>query len=210
MCLFLHAVKANSLQAVSCQNPLHTPSLVTPQRPEEDILFQWRLRRKIEQARGCSQSVQHSSLHAPIFTQQTQSINRPSASGSIYKVGLKVFVFKFKIFQICWLIDWNFIPCIVCNSSRVVRLYFHTHLHIHALMLTRQKPQHRVPQLQVHLCSQLLSFPGPPSLSRRPLPMYLLTCIFSAMSYPVPFSPLTSAGNKAFLKISSLTLKLAK
>ncbi|XP_041797871.1 proline and serine-rich protein 3 isoform X2 [Chelmon rostratus] len=61
------------------------PSLVPPTRPEEDILFQWRLRRKIEQAREWPQPLQHSSLHGPAFSWQGPSLSYPSASGQPYK-----------------------------------------------------------------------------------------------------------------------------
>ncbi|XP_031708420.1 proline and serine-rich protein 3 isoform X3 [Anarrhichthys ocellatus] len=61
------------------------PPLAPPTRREEDILFQWRLRRKMEQAREGSQSLQHSSLHGPTFSWQAPSSSHPSASGQAYK-----------------------------------------------------------------------------------------------------------------------------
>ncbi|XP_056300801.1 proline and serine-rich protein 3 isoform X2 [Pseudoliparis swirei] len=61
------------------------PPLVPPARREEDILFQWRLRRKIEQAREGSQSLQHSSLQGPTFNWQAPSLSHPSDSGQVYK-----------------------------------------------------------------------------------------------------------------------------
>ncbi|KAM8734662.1 proline and serine-rich protein 3 isoform 2-T3 [Acanthopagrus schlegelii] len=79
--------KASSdlVHAPSSQKSTVIPSLVPPARPEEDILFQWRLRRKIEQAREWPQSLQHSSLHGPAFSWQASSLSHPSASGHPYK-----------------------------------------------------------------------------------------------------------------------------
>lgn len=59
-------------------SPLVIPSLVAPLRPEEDILFQWRLRRKMEKAREWTQAQQNISpqdLHSahPVMTLQTIS-----------------------------------------------------------------------------------------------------------------------------------------
>ncbi|XP_019131144.2 proline and serine-rich protein 3 isoform X2 [Larimichthys crocea] len=75
----------DSDQIASSHKASVVPSLVPPTRPEEDILFQWRLRRKIEQARDWPQSVQHSSLHGPTFSWHAPSLNNPSASGQAYK-----------------------------------------------------------------------------------------------------------------------------
>ncbi|XP_034731288.1 proline and serine-rich protein 3 isoform X2 [Etheostoma cragini] len=60
------------------------PSLVPPTRREDDILFQWRLRRKMEQAREGPQSLQQSSQHGPTFTWQGPVSNHPSASGQTW------------------------------------------------------------------------------------------------------------------------------
>ncbi|XP_030249195.1 proline and serine-rich protein 3 isoform X2 [Sparus aurata] len=76
---------SDSVHAPSYQKSSVIPSLVPPARPEEDILFQWRLRRKIEQAREWPQSLQHSSLHGPAFSWQASSLSHPSASGHPYK-----------------------------------------------------------------------------------------------------------------------------
>ncbi|XP_073342318.1 proline and serine-rich protein 3 isoform X2 [Pagrus major] len=76
---------SDSVHAPSYQKSSVIPSLVPPARPEEDILFQWRLRRKIEQAREWPQSLQHSSLHGPAFSWQASSLSHPSASGQPYK-----------------------------------------------------------------------------------------------------------------------------
>ncbi|KAG8010159.1 Proline and serine-rich protein 3, partial [Nibea albiflora] len=79
-------VSSDSDQIASSHKTSVVPSLVPPTRPEEDILFQWRLRRKIEQAREWPQSVQqHSSLHGPTFSWQAPSLNNPSTSGQAYK-----------------------------------------------------------------------------------------------------------------------------
>ncbi|KAF6739715.1 Proline and serine-rich protein 3 [Oryzias melastigma] len=51
------------------------PTLTPPTRPEEDILFQWRLRRKLEQAR------ESSSLHGSTFSWQAPRLSHPPASG---------------------------------------------------------------------------------------------------------------------------------
>ncbi|XP_026227495.1 proline and serine-rich protein 3 [Anabas testudineus] len=61
------------------------PSLVTPTRPEEDILFQWRLRRKMEQAREWPQSIRHSSLQGSTLSWQAPSLSYPTASRQVYK-----------------------------------------------------------------------------------------------------------------------------
>ncbi|XP_039661371.1 proline and serine-rich protein 3 isoform X2 [Perca fluviatilis] len=61
------------------------PSLVPPTRREEDILFQWRLRRKMEQAREWPHSLQQSSRHGPTFSWQAPISSHPSASGPAYK-----------------------------------------------------------------------------------------------------------------------------
>lgn len=72
-------------QPASFKKSVFTPSLVTPLRPEEDILFQWRLRRKLEQARECPQPLQRLSLHGPTFNWQTPSVYSPSDSRGAYK-----------------------------------------------------------------------------------------------------------------------------
>ncbi|XP_035862166.1 proline and serine-rich protein 3 [Sander lucioperca] len=61
------------------------PSLLPPTRREEDILFQWRLKRKMEQAREWPQSLQQSSRHGPTFSWQAPISSHPSASGQAYK-----------------------------------------------------------------------------------------------------------------------------
>ncbi|XP_042346453.1 proline and serine-rich protein 3 isoform X2 [Plectropomus leopardus] len=76
---------SDSVQAVSFQKSSVIPSMAPPTRREDDILFQWRLRRKIEQAREWPQSLQHSSLHGSTFSWQAPSLNNPSASGQAYK-----------------------------------------------------------------------------------------------------------------------------
>ena len=78
---FTAKVSSDSVAASSQKSPV-IPSLVPPARPEEDILYQWRLRRKIEQAREWPQPLQHSSLHGPTFSWQ-------GPSGQAYKVGVK-------------------------------------------------------------------------------------------------------------------------
>ncbi|XP_070767470.1 proline and serine-rich protein 3 [Enoplosus armatus] len=75
----------DSVQVASSQKSSVIPSLVPSTRPEEDILFQWRLRRKIEQSREWPQSLQHSSLHGPTFSWQAPSISHASGSGQAYK-----------------------------------------------------------------------------------------------------------------------------
>uniref|UniRef100_A0A3Q3MLJ2 Proline and serine rich 3 n=1 Tax=Mastacembelus armatus TaxID=205130 RepID=A0A3Q3MLJ2_9TELE len=76
--------RSDPVQAVSSHKFI-LPPLVTPTRPEEDILFQWRLRRKMEQARERPQSFQHYSLHGATFNLQPPSLSHPSASGLAYK-----------------------------------------------------------------------------------------------------------------------------
>ncbi|XP_071326777.1 proline and serine-rich protein 3 isoform X2 [Trachinotus anak] len=75
---------SNSVQAVSSQKSV-LPSLGPPTRPEEDILFQWRLRRKMEQAREWPQSLKHSSLQSTTFSWRAPSLSPTSAGGQAYK-----------------------------------------------------------------------------------------------------------------------------
>ncbi|XP_020493051.1 proline and serine-rich protein 3 isoform X1 [Labrus bergylta] len=72
---------SDSIQAHLSQNPSVVPSLEPPTRPEDDILFQWRLRRKIEQAREWPQK--HSGFYGP--TTNHQSLSQTSASGQAYE-----------------------------------------------------------------------------------------------------------------------------
>ncbi|KAM8869044.1 proline and serine-rich protein 3 isoform 3-T3 [Spinachia spinachia] len=74
-------VCSDSVQTMFCQNSSVLPFVVPPTRREEDILFQWRLRRKIEQAREGL----HSSLHDPTSNWPAPSSSRLSASGPAYK-----------------------------------------------------------------------------------------------------------------------------
>lgn len=76
---------SDSVQAASSQKSSVIPSLAPPTRPEEDILFQWRLRRKIEQAREGPPSLQHSGFHGPSFSWQAPILSCPSVSGQPYK-----------------------------------------------------------------------------------------------------------------------------
>ncbi|XP_017281919.1 proline and serine-rich protein 3 isoform X2 [Kryptolebias marmoratus] len=75
---------SDSVHVLSSQKTA-IPALVPPTRPEEDILFQWRLRRKMEQARELSQSVQRTSYHDAAFNWQAPSLIQPSASRQPYK-----------------------------------------------------------------------------------------------------------------------------
>ncbi|AWO96803.1 putative proline and serine-rich protein 3 isoform 2 [Scophthalmus maximus] len=70
----------NLVQAVSV-----IPSLGPHTRPEEDILFQWRLRRKMQQARELPQSLQHSDRHGTITSWQASDLHHPSAGVQAYK-----------------------------------------------------------------------------------------------------------------------------
>ncbi|XP_068180747.1 proline and serine-rich protein 3 isoform X2 [Antennarius striatus] len=72
-------------QAISFQEPFVIPTLVTPTRPEEDILFQWRLRRKMEQARERPQPLQHSNFHSPTFRWQRPIFSHPTSDRQFYK-----------------------------------------------------------------------------------------------------------------------------
>ncbi|XP_010787972.1 proline and serine-rich protein 3 isoform X1 [Notothenia coriiceps] len=74
---------SDSDRAVFFQRSSVIPSLVPPTRREEDILFQWRLRRKIEQAREWPP--QQTSLLGPTFSWQAPSSNNASARGQAYK-----------------------------------------------------------------------------------------------------------------------------
>lgn len=90
VCLFIFAGKArsDSQPAASSQKSFIPPSLVNPQRPEEDILFQWRLRRKMEQAREGPWHMQHTRLDGPSVSWQTPALNHPPATGALFKVRL--------------------------------------------------------------------------------------------------------------------------
>lgn len=79
-------VKTSSdpVQVVSSQKSFIPPSR-PPTRPEDDILFQWRLRRKMEQARERPQFLQPSSLHGSTFSWQAPSLSHPSTSGQADK-----------------------------------------------------------------------------------------------------------------------------
>ncbi|KAF7657241.1 hypothetical protein LDENG_00029910 [Lucifuga dentata] len=72
-------------QAGSSQKSCMTPSMVPPRRPEEDILFQWRLRRKMEQAREWPQSHQYSSLHGSTFKYQSPTLHYSTVNEQAYK-----------------------------------------------------------------------------------------------------------------------------
>ncbi|XP_034553468.1 proline and serine-rich protein 3 isoform X2 [Notolabrus celidotus] len=74
---------SDSIQALTSQKSSVIPSLVPRTHPEEDILFQWRLRRKIEQARESSQ--QHSGLHSAKLSWQSPSLSQTSARGKADK-----------------------------------------------------------------------------------------------------------------------------
>ncbi|XP_053288960.1 proline and serine-rich protein 3 isoform X2 [Pleuronectes platessa] len=77
-------ISSYSNQAVGSQTSV-IPSLRPPTRPEEDILFQWRLRRKMEQAREGPQSLQHSSQHGTTVNWRGSSLRHPSADEHAYK-----------------------------------------------------------------------------------------------------------------------------
>lgn len=99
------------------------------------------------------------------------------------------------------------------GAKNEATLNSHKQLHIHTSLppsLKPKKPTHHVPHLQVHLPSLPLSSLALQSLNPALLPMFLPTCIYSAMSCPVPSSHLTPAGNKTLLKVSmSLRPKLS-
>lgn len=71
--------KTNSDSNQAFQKPAVIPSVVPSTRPEEDILFQWRLRRKMEQARE-----QHSS-YGPTFNWQLPTLSYTSGCGQHFK-----------------------------------------------------------------------------------------------------------------------------
>ncbi|XP_019948272.2 proline and serine-rich protein 3 isoform X1 [Paralichthys olivaceus] len=77
-------ISSHSNQAVTSQKSI-IPSLGPPTRPEEDILFQWRLRRKMEQAREWPQSLQPSSRHGTSVSWLASSLRHPSAGEQAYE-----------------------------------------------------------------------------------------------------------------------------
>ncbi|XP_074539081.1 proline and serine-rich protein 3 [Halichoeres trimaculatus] len=77
---------SDSIYAFTSPKSSVIPPLVLPTRPQEDILFQWRLRRKIEQARESSQ--QHSGPHGAIFNGQFPSSCQTFAEEKAYKFGV--------------------------------------------------------------------------------------------------------------------------
>ncbi|KAM3873387.1 proline and serine-rich protein 3 [Diretmus argenteus] len=82
-------VNSASRHAGPSQKSSVTPSLVPHTRPEDDILFQWRLRRKMEQAREWPQSQQYSSLHRSAFSWQNPSLHQPSVAGLAHKQNIQ-------------------------------------------------------------------------------------------------------------------------
>lgn len=215
VCLFIFAAKPSLdfVQPVSSQKSFVTPSLATPIRPEEDILFQWRLRRKIEEARECPQALQRLSLHGPTFSWQAP--NQPSASAQAHKVVVvyvinPYFLFFMKFFGIYSKYVESFrcpLSCTIYSNHRVLNsLNCRQKLHIYTMLHPSQKQISFSPiQLQVHLLSLDPQFPN-----HRPLLMFLLTCIYFVMSCPVPSSQLMLAANKTFYSLQmTLTAKLA-
>ncbi|XP_068612215.1 proline and serine-rich protein 3 [Brachionichthys hirsutus] len=75
---------SDSVQAVSSQKPFVISTVVTPTRREEDILYQWRLKRKIEQAREWPQPLQHSNFNRPTFSWQAPTFSHPTMDGQFY------------------------------------------------------------------------------------------------------------------------------
>lgn len=82
----IFAAKGTSGEAQPFKKSVVTRPLMTSSRPEEDILFQWRLRRKLEQARECPQPLQRLSLHGPTLNWQTPNNCSPSDTREAYKV----------------------------------------------------------------------------------------------------------------------------
>ncbi|XP_076016854.1 proline and serine-rich protein 3 isoform X2 [Genypterus blacodes] len=76
-------VKSGSglIQAAPSQKLGLTPSMVPPTHPEEDILFQWRLRRKMELAREPPQSHQYISVHGSSLKYQDHNLHWSNSSG---------------------------------------------------------------------------------------------------------------------------------
>jgi len=101
--MFTAKDSSESVRAVSFQKSV-IPNLSPPTRPEEDILFQWRLRRKMEQAREWPQSLQRSSFHGSTLSWQNPSLTHPSAREQPYKVGIKVFD-EVRIFFVRYVFD---------------------------------------------------------------------------------------------------------
>ncbi|XP_029958025.1 proline and serine-rich protein 3 [Salarias fasciatus] len=76
--------RLNSIHGASSQKPVgHSFPAAT--RPEEDILFQWRLRRKMEQARDWTQPPQSSSFLHPSLGRPSPGSLLPPGSGQAYK-----------------------------------------------------------------------------------------------------------------------------
>lgn len=87
--LLLVVFAANLIpDSASFQKPA-VPTIAPPTRPEDDILFQWRLRRKMEQARDWSQSTKTSGVYDSAISRQIPSFVPASASGEPDKVGHK-------------------------------------------------------------------------------------------------------------------------
>lgn len=159
VCLFIFAVKArsDSEPAVSSQKSFVPPSLVSPQRPEEDILFQWRLRRKMEQAREGPWHMQHTRLYSPAVSWQTQTLNHLPANGPFFKVRLARVTNTFcYIFQIWGLIHFPLILYIVYSTSKVLKLNTRANQHTQIWQPPSQDTMHHVSKLQAHVRSLLL------------------------------------------------------
>lgn len=162
------------------------PTLTPPTRPEEDILFQWRLRRKLEQAR------ESSSLHGSTFSWQAPRLSHPPASG--LEVGIKIDFMLFLNLQDSKCCSF---VCLICsNKQQPVNLQSgHTQMIIH-------KPTNKSHQLSLPMLSPAPQHPSPLAVSRP-------TCTYFVMFFHAPFRLLISKRHKAFHKsYRSLTTKL--
>ncbi|XP_077432912.1 proline and serine-rich protein 3 [Vanacampus margaritifer] len=77
--------RLDAAPAVPLQQYTVTSRMALPTRPEEDILTQWRLRRKMEQASERCQSQQNSRIRTPTFRGLGPSLQFPSVIGHPYK-----------------------------------------------------------------------------------------------------------------------------
>ncbi|XP_061531804.1 proline and serine-rich protein 3 isoform X2 [Phycodurus eques] len=77
--------RLDSAFAVPLQRYTVTSSMSPHTRPEEDILSQWRLRRKMEQASEWSHSLQNFELCTPTFKGRAPSLHFSSVNGHPYK-----------------------------------------------------------------------------------------------------------------------------
>lgn len=194
-CVYQSTERTSSGLAPS-QKSCMLPSLVPPTHPEEDILFQWRLRRKMELARERPPSHQYSSVHGSSFNYQGHSLYCSTASGQTHKVrvmkGILIPCEHMVLKDLLNHLYMFFFTFIVFSNLYIFnQLNRHKDPATHTLSHHNQSPMRpmgHVPQKQVLPLSLPLLSPALHSLNFRLMLVCLPTCIFFVMSYRVPCS----------------------